>query len=577
MKKKLMIGFAMVLPVAVFAAVPEDSLLTLGEVDLPSYIYQSSSAAGFLQPTIAYPISTVKAPVTPEEQVTGVSTKDATMKWELAAWTVGRTLSEQPPDAKLGDFCKDIPFASDEIDWAATIASNATAIAEGRIVFDTGATNAYERLFFAASGATEVTWVSSAGGAIAQTYMIGSHSAARPYKLFATRVDEANTAAFIDLTGKFVKFFGDPNLLKSEYAKTSAGTSNVVYGIDYDPSTTKMLTVRYRVNEETGAIDCPQGQFILAYYDTETKDHMVAHIVVEICPPTVTTLNAEVGDYLLPAGGGYSDGDLFVVVASGAAREDSDPYSPYLEQYKANKGEELTDPDHGKVFAIAPTDVTTSSSGMAMPWKADVFWQTEDPMKTKWNFEHDWYLISWPEKPLRVVVSSNASADGCPVIVPTNYVVSTGFRMPAELSSSYDSNSGELDLKGGNGGKIVVKVTDEDGGCPSYLPIELTDYRADEVASPWIYEWPIGVELTPRIGLEAGPKARAMSERVDDNLAGFIYEPESRGRNWNPRLYHRPAGITVLSSDMPSLDEIQSNIGEDDDGDDAFDSLKSAI
>ena len=559
----------------VYAAVPEDTQLTLGEVDLPAYIYQSSGAAGFHQPTVAYPISTVKAPTSSEERVTSVSVKDQTMAWELAAWTIGRTLSEQPPDAKLGDFCSDLLYDPEDIDWAATIEANKSLVKDGRIVFDTGATNAYERLIFTASGATEVTWKNKSGDSSSRTYNVGSYSSARPYRLFATRVDEANSAAFIDLTGKFVKFFGDPKLLKSEYAETSAGTSNVVYGIDYDPSTTKMLTVRYRVNEETGAIDCPQGQFILAYYDTETKDHMVAHIVVEICPPNVTTLNAEVGDYLMPAGGGYSDGALFVVVEAGAAREDSDPYSPYLEQYKANKGEELTDPDHGKVFAIAPTDVTTSSSGMAMPWKADVFWQTEDPMKTRWNFEHDWYLVSWPQNPLRVVVPPNNSADGCPVIVPTNYVVSTGFRLPADVSASFDSYSGELDLKGENGGKIVVKVTGQSGGCPSYLPFELTDYRSSAVASPWTYEWPIGIELTPRIGLEAGPEARAMSERVDDTLTGFIYEPESRGRNWNPRLYHRPAGEIPIGTNISSLDEMQSNIADDDD--DSFESLKSAI
>ena len=164
------------IPNGAFAEVPTDTQLTLGEVGLPVYIHQSLSGAGFTQPPVAYPISTVRAPTSPEEKVTAVSTKDATMTWELAAWTVGRTLSEQPPDARLGDFCKDIPYASDEIDWAATIASNATAVAEGRIVFDTGAANPYERVVFTASGATEVTWVRTGGGTTSQTYSIGSPS-----------------------------------------------------------------------------------------------------------------------------------------------------------------------------------------------------------------------------------------------------------------------------------------------------------------------------------------------------------------------------------------------------------------
>ncbi|MBP5788589.1 MAG: hypothetical protein J6Y19_12345, partial [Kiritimatiellae bacterium] len=448
----------------------------------------------------------------------------------------------------------------------------------GRILFNPGATNPAERVIFTASGATAVTFVSASGATAAQVYNIGSSSSARPDRIFATRVDEANSAAFIDLTGKFVKFFGDPALLRTEYGEASGGISNVVYGIDYDPSKTKMLTVRYRVDEETGAIDCPQGQFVLAYYDTETKDHMVAHVVVEICPPNVTTLNAEVGDCLKPAGGGYGGDTLYAVANAGLGTDANDPYSPYLEQYSAAQGEELTDPDHGKLFAIVPTDVSTSQSGMAMPWKADVYWQTEDPMKTKWTFEHDWYLVSWPENPLRVVVPPTGMPEGCPIVVPTNYTATTGFKMPADVSAVFDSYKGEITLKGPHGGKVLVKVLNRNGsGCPSFLPVELTDYRDAAVATPAVFEWPVGIELTPRIGIEAGPKARAMSERIDDNLPGFIYEPESQARNWNPRLYHRPGGSTVLSADVPSIDDIQSDVSAEDREEDPFASLQSAI
>ncbi len=57
---------------AVFAEVPADTQLTLGEVDLPVYIHMSSGAAGYLQPPVAYPISTVRAPTSPEAKVTAV-------------------------------------------------------------------------------------------------------------------------------------------------------------------------------------------------------------------------------------------------------------------------------------------------------------------------------------------------------------------------------------------------------------------------------------------------------------------------------------------------------------------------
>ena len=566
--------FSTVVATTTAAAVPADTELTLGEVGLP--VWQAAYGEAYRQPTSVYPISAACAPAEAAERVTAVSTKNAATTWELAAWTVGRTLSEQPPDVKLGDSCSGIPF--DSVDWDRTIAANSAAIAAGRLLFDMGAADSGDRLIFTASGATEVTWVSTSGERDTQVYSVGSFSSARPYRIFATRVDEANTAAFIDLTGKFVSFFGDPNLLRSEYNERTEGVSNVVYGLDYDPSNTKLLTVRYTVDEATGAIRCPQGQVVMAYYDTETKDHMVAHVVVEICPPNVTTLGAEVGQCLRPAGGGYADEQLYCVAAAGLDRENNDPYSPYLEQYKAAQGEELTDPDHGKMFAIAPTDVSTSLSGMAMPWKADIYWQTEDPMKTRWTFEHDWYLVTWPADPLRVVVAPSTAHAGCPVVVPTNLTATTGFRMPADVSAEFDTVSGELTLRGEDRGQILVKLLAEDGkGCPSYLPLELTDYRRPEVASPRAFEWPVGIELSPRIGLEAGPEARAMSERVDDKLPGYIYEAESAARNWNPRLYHRPGGASYGSLEAPSMDELKDEVANDESNEDPFAKLQSAI
>lgn len=554
-------------------AEPKDSDLLLGEVDLPVFIYDDGGTASHIQPAAVYPISTARAPVESDERVTATA-GDTTLN--LCAWTIGRTLSEQSSDVRIGDFCTDMPYDLEDIDWEATMAANRPVVNNGQILFDTGTTNMYECLIFAANGATEVTWVAKNGETVTRTYNVGGSSTARPFRLFATRADEANTAAFVDLSGKFVRFFGDRKLLESRYAETSPGVSNVVYGLDYDPARTKMLTVRYTVDEATGAIDCPQGQFILAYYETETKDKMVTHIVVEICPPIVNTLNAEVGDCLQPVDSGADSGRLYAVVAKGIGRDDNDPYSPYLEKYSAQEGDELSDPDHGKIFAVTPTDVTTSASGIAEPWKADVFWQTEDAMKTKWNFEHDWYLVSWPEKPVRVVVAPNGQPAGCVMTIPTNYVASTaGFRLPGTVVADYDSTKGEMAFRGADGDEIVVKIQNQSGcGCPAYIPVELTSYDNPLVASPWIYEWPVGKEITPRIGPEAGPAAREMSDRVDDSLEGYIYEPESRGRNWNPRLYHRPGGSAVISADAPSMDEVEDMASGETD---RFASLKSSI
>ena len=260
---------------------------------------------------------------------------------------------------------------------------------------------------------------------------------------------------------------------------------------------------------------------------------------------TLESLHYYEDDY----GGGYADGLLYAAVAAGLGHDSNDPYSPYIEQYKAAQGEELTDPNHGKVFAVAPTDATTSASKIAMPWKADIFWQTEDPMKTKWNFEHDWYLVSWPANPLRVVVAPAGAPKGCPVVVPTNYVASaTGFKMPADVSASYDATKGELALSGGDGGKVLVKLMNESGkGCQSYLPVELTDYRKSSVATPWTFEWPVGIELTPRIGVEAGQAARAICQA---RQPAFSFS--GRTSTSHPRRMRRAFTVTSSGSPGPS-------------------------
>ena len=210
---------------------PQDSNLTLGEVGLPTWM--PAYGSGYAAPEAAYPISAAAAPVLPEDEVTAASTKNTLQTWSLKAWTAGRTLSEQSPSAKIGDFCRDIPL-SRTIDWKKTIEANAEAVAAGLILFDQGSTNPRERLLFTASGAVTVTWVKKDGTSELRTYQVGATSSSRPYRVYATRVDEGNSAAFIDLSGKFVKFFGDSRLLSSRWETTgsgSSGVSNVVYGL----------------------------------------------------------------------------------------------------------------------------------------------------------------------------------------------------------------------------------------------------------------------------------------------------------------------------------------------------------
>ena len=55
---------------AAFADGPADTDLTLGEVELPVYVHPDGGSAGYTQPTVAYPISTVKATSAPTSRST---------------------------------------------------------------------------------------------------------------------------------------------------------------------------------------------------------------------------------------------------------------------------------------------------------------------------------------------------------------------------------------------------------------------------------------------------------------------------------------------------------------------------
>ena len=75
MKKNLVIGLAVVLPIVALADPPADTQLSLGEVGLPTWM-PSYTGGKFVQPIAAYPISAAGAPVLAEEQVTATSTRD---------------------------------------------------------------------------------------------------------------------------------------------------------------------------------------------------------------------------------------------------------------------------------------------------------------------------------------------------------------------------------------------------------------------------------------------------------------------------------------------------------------------
>ena len=561
---------------AVFADSATDSAIRMEEVGVAVFGHPD-----FTLPVAAYP--TAASGTSADAANASASATSATVSWSLSAWSVGRMISEQPPDAKVGEFLKRFPREPDEIDWDGTFAAirASEAASQGYIQIVGGTTNLNEMLLITRSGAMAVPFVLKDGSRVESVYTFSAATAARPYRLFATRRDEGNSAAFIDLTGRFVRFFGDPAIIAPRYAMTSAGTSNVVWGIDYDPVMSHMLTARYIVNEATGAIDCPKGQFVLAYYDTETKEHLVASIVVEITPPAVNTLQTTVGSELRPVGGGWNIADLQGVVNKGAEIASSDdPYAPYVEKFSAPKGQELSNKYHGKIYAIAPTDKTTSGAlSMAMPWKADIYWKTSDPMGVMWTFENDWYLVSWPDDTYRLVIADDPAKPGLAWAIPTNYTAQVlGYKAPNSLVAKSESTTGEVTVNGE--GKFLLKIMTDAQDIPWYLPMQSCHRTNKEVlastgAGAIVADWPIGFEATMFSGVAAGT-AESAARLMDETLPGYIYAPASAGRNWNPRLYHEPSPDGVMGMSDDAVAAIEGASGESTEGD-PYESLESAI
>lgn len=514
---------------ALAAAVTDDKDLALGEMAIPEY-----GVTGLAPKTTVYPVSDAGSVDPKPALATGAN-------WALEAWTVGRTLGEQPDDFRIGETCTALPTG--RIDWVATYLANNPTNHPG-LVFNLDSTNESERVIFARTGPVQIDWQMVDQDPVKVSYQIGRSVSARPYRLYATRADEGNLVAYIDLSGKYVRFFGDPALVEErEYAHGNGVTNTVVRGLDYNAQS-GLLTYRYTVDEKTGEVNCPQGQMVMAYYDTESKERMVSRIVVEVTAPRVNTVSAHVGEELRPLGGGFGIAGLSPAVNSGTQVDADDPCSPYIEVYETPQSTASGD-EKGqlKLYALAPTDASTSKLGMDMPWKVDVYWRAPDPMGTLWTFEDDWYLVTWPDSAPQVVTSGDAANPGYPLVLPSAYSASVlNYRRPLHLNVSCDNSTHRVVAE--DTGRFVLRLTVGEDGQPYFLPVECVSRTDSRVCAEQPISWPVGREITLCRGEDAG-SAAAAAAKMDASLPGYIHVPASEGRNWNPKLYHFSSGSAV--------------------------------
>jgi|GEM_PF-4805168 len=425
-----------------------------------------------------------------------------TAKYRLVESAIGSPFEHIKPEYYMGD--QIIPPASD-VDWEATYArlTNSLAYADNAVFYEPSVPG----IFLSAGGLIQIDWVLTDGIVSTNYYQVSGSSKAKPYRIFWT--DEPYNAPPVDLTKKFVKFYGNPSILKLKYdAETSSAggiavtTTNVVSGLFLDLSTHWLQACGYI-----------EGRVVMAYYASGSFDKLLGVIVVEVCKPEVTTVNAGIGRQLLPTGDGYDVVGLNAEVTAGM--DSGDDVGAYVYQHK---GAHSYSPKNGNLYAIRKT--------VGEPWKIEVYWRQEDLMGTKWPFEILHYACDWPTDAETFVRGQETGADG-----------SVNYGLTVPISSSYTAELQEFQEPAGhavfdnntfstkNSGYSLLKLTGtDDNGDDNiwFVPVHSIWRDAPQFdLTPGT--WPIGIEVAPlptSIALAFDGTSSALETDLTNALSG---------------------------------------------------------
>ena len=435
----------------------------------------------------------------------------------LAASEAGFPIERTKPEYYLGDVVEP-PL---DVDWAATYDRFLADHPDG-FLFDP----ADRRLFVTLGGTRVFTWILSGGAELPMTYVVSSACSGRPRRIYWT--DYPYNAPAIDLSGKFVKFFGPDELLKpvyGVYTNSAAGieqvlTNRVVSGLTLDPST-KMLYAYGQL----------QGQVVMAYYDTGLYERILHVQIVEICRPAVNRMEGEIGRALRPDGRGYGTEGLR---ARPTVVQPTDNRGDY---YYQHQGRHSYSPKHGNVYPLRPT--------VEAPWNMEVYWMETDEMQVQWPFELDQYACDWPKDTTVFVRGDVADDAGRPVYIPSEYTATLMKYQEPEGHARAVGTDGTFQTTGEGWSMLRLDVEDNIWFVPirsvlrsnaSFFTLQPQDIR-------------VGAELRLRGGSVAG-LAPGFSPSCDPDSPGFIYEAAS-DPVWNPGIYAAAKPETAAETPHP--------------------------
>ncbi len=439
-------------------------------------------------PAVGYPDAMAGAPYT--------------AKYRLIESAIGSTIEHIKPEYYLGD---QITPPTNNVDWDATFAKLLTsqAYSNHAVFYDASVPG----IFFSEGGLIPITWVLTGGTLLTNNYQVGSVSSQKPYRIFWT--DEPFNSPPVDLSGKFIKFFGDPDVITLGYGMVTNNSggyptlvTNVTKGLFLDPAT-HWLQAR-------GGI---KGLVVMAYYSTGNYDDLLGTIVVEVCAPNIKTVPGEIGHQLQPTGEGFDVVGLSALVTAGMSGDDD--IGPYIFQ---QKGQHSYSPNNGNLYAIRKTT--------GEPWKIEVYWKQTDLMGTSWPFEVLHYECDWPTdaEPYVRGMARDANGtlnNGLTIPIPDAYTASLmEFQEPPGHAVLADNT-----FSTENSGYSLLKLTGTDANGDDnvwFIPVQsvLRDEPQFDLTS---LDWPVGTEVEPlptAISLDFDGTAGYLRTGVSGELSG---------------------------------------------------------
>ena len=517
MRRLLLLMMAVAVAGAASPARGENPTYVLGVPGAPTmYLSADAEDNPWLVANDAYAAMSVAATTGGVSRVVDVDSP----RLALASAEAGFPLERAKPDYYLADVIE----PPEGVDWVATYAAYIERPESERANFlfdDDG-----HRVFAVKGGTVTFTWALADGTRRPMSYTVSLSCSGRPRRIYWT--DYPYNAPGINLSGKFVKFMGNDEILTIRYGcvTNSAGgipmvvTNKVVSGLYLDPSTSTLY-----------AYGQLQGQVVMAYYDTGTYDRLLHVQVVEVCRPQVNRMKGEIGRALRPDGRGY---DVSGLRAQPTYVSTSDNRGDY---YYQHQGRYSYSPKHNYVYPLRPTK--------DCPWNMEVYWMETDEMEVNWPFELDQYECDWPAD-ATVFVRGDGDG-GRPIYVPSDYTASLMSYQDPEGHARAVETDGTFKTLGE--GWSLLKLTMDDNVW--FVPVHSIFRTNTDYFTLAPEDIRVGRELQLRGGSVAGT-APGFAPACDPSSPGYIYEATS-DPVWNPNLYSAPQPDNAGASSTNAL------------------------